>query len=84
MKTPIEQYEAEQRAYEEQRWARMARQDRPDPVNLCAEPADETDSDVSVMNVTFGFIALAVLAIIGLCWDTAPVQAVLHFLRYQP
>ena len=83
MKTPIEQYNEQQRSYEEERYAKLLR-DMQEPVNFCAEPADETDSDVSVMKVTFGFIVLAALAIIGLCWDTAPVQAVLHFLRMQP
>lgn len=39
------------------------------------------DPEVSPLKVTLGFIALAGLAIIGLCWDSEAVQGVVMALR---
>lgn len=82
---PIDEYNAQQRDYEEARYAKLLQDMQ--PANFCAEeePYPEDDEDeVSTVRVLFGFIALVALAVIGLCWHTAPVQAVLHFLRMQP
>lgn len=39
------------------------------------------EPEVSALKVTLGFIALACLAIIGLCWDSAAVQGFVMALR---
>lgn len=74
--------------YHDMRTPRTHRSEFRSAAKLAYRPMQRIDvprhePEVSALKVTLGFIALACLAIIGLCWDSAPVQGFVALLRPQ-
>lgn len=85
--SPIEQYQANQRDYEEERFARLMREIKPkEAAPFCStrETAGDDNGDVSVERVVFGFVMLVLIALVGVGLETGTVQSVLRFFGLQP
>ena len=67
----IEEYEAQQRAFEEERYARILREMQPEPVNFCADDGDELP-DLTWLEMALVVVGLTSGFLIAALWMTAP------------
>ncbi len=67
----IELYEAQQRAFEEERYARILREMQPEPANFCANEDDELP-DLTWLEMFLVVVAMTSGFLIAALWVTAP------------